>query len=244
MNLDPELNDHKNLGFLHEIGTRIAAADPIHSILELVLEFVMAVVKCDSCFVYVLEGSDLILRASLNPHEGVVDRLKLRMGQGITGWVAEHKKPLAVASDASLDPRFQFFDELPEDCFEAILAVPILCRYKLVGVINVQHRESHHYNQRDIQLISTIGFLIGPEIELARVDAENSKILESSEAQRLVDEAVRVLQHDLRTNQHTAKAALQKYSRQSGKSMKEVAQALLLCDEIKRGQEDMPPHTQ
>ena len=59
MNLEFDLNEHKDLGFLHEIGKRIAAADPIHDVLELVVEFATAVVKCDSCFVYVLEGSDL-----------------------------------------------------------------------------------------------------------------------------------------------------------------------------------------
>jgi uroporphyrinogen-III synthase len=47
------------------------------------------------------------LRASKNPHSEVVDRLKLRMGQGITGWVAEHKKPVAIAHGAALDSRFQ-----------------------------------------------------------------------------------------------------------------------------------------
>ncbi|MGA7027337.1 MAG: hypothetical protein WBY24_01735, partial [Candidatus Acidiferrales bacterium] len=77
--------------FLHEIGSRMAAADPFHEVLEQVVSCAVALVKCDSCFVYVLEGQDLILRASKNPHAGEVDRLKLRVGQGITGWVAAHR---------------------------------------------------------------------------------------------------------------------------------------------------------
>jgi len=237
MNIASEVNEHKDLGFLHEIGKRIAASDPIHTVLELVVEFVTAVVNCDSCFVYVMEGADLILRASKNPHEGVVDRLKLRMGQGITGWVAEHKKAVALPSNASIDPRFQFFDELPEDRFEAILAVPVLCRDKLVGVINVQHREAHHYSQRDIQLISTIGFLIGPEIEMARVEVEQSRVLELSEARKLVDSAIQILQRDMSASQEHARITLRNYSLRSGKSMKEVAEAILLSDEIKHPQE-------
>src|ERR1700737_408191 len=91
---------HRDIDFLHEIGERIAAADPIHTVLELVVEIVTAVVKCDSCFVYVLEETELILRASKNPHAEVVDRLKLRVGQGITGWVAEHRKPVSIPCDA------------------------------------------------------------------------------------------------------------------------------------------------
>src|SRR2546428_1826414 len=94
MNLDAQTGDKREIDFLHEIGRRIAAADPLHEVLERVVEFVAAVVNCDSCFVYVSEENDLVLRASKNPHAEVVDRLKLRMGQGITGWVAQHKQPV------------------------------------------------------------------------------------------------------------------------------------------------------
>jgi uroporphyrinogen-III synthase len=217
---------------LHEIGERIAAADPLHTVLKLVVEFVSSVVKCDSCFVYVIENNDLILRASQNPHAEVVDRLKIRMGQGITGWVAEHKKPVAIASQAAFDRRFQSFHELPEDRFEAFLSVPILCRDKLVGVINVQHREPHAHTQREIQLISTIGFLVGPEIELVRLEAESSRSSELSEALETVERAKAVLHRQLQLSAEDAAALLQRESRQRRKSMKEVSDAILLADEI------------
>lgn len=217
---------------LHEIGERIAAAGPLHTVLELVVEFVSSVVKCDSCFVYVIEDNELILRASQNPHAEVVDRLKIRMGQGITGWVAEHKKPVAIAREAALDRRFQSFHELPEDRFEAFLSVPILCRDKLVGVINVQHREPHAHTQREIQLIATIGFLVGPEIELVRLEAESSRSSELSEALEIVERAKALLRRDLRLSAEEAAAMLQRESRQRRKSMKEVSEAILVADEI------------
>lgn len=115
------LQENSDVDLLHEIGSRMAAADPLHEVLTRVVDFVAAIVKCDSCFVYVLGDEELILRASKNPHPEVVDRLKLRVGQGITGWVAEHREPVAVARNASLDPRFQYFNELPEDRYEAFL---------------------------------------------------------------------------------------------------------------------------
>jgi len=234
MNVDIRPGEHHEIEVLHEIGARIAAADPLHSILKLVVEFVSAVVKSDSCFVYVLESNELILRASKNAHADVVDRLKLRMGQGITGWVAEHKKPVAIASNASLDPRFRTFHELPEDRFEAFLSVPILCRDKLVGVINLQHREPHVYSRREIHLISTVGFLVGPEIELARMDAESSKMSELSEAVRIVESAKKTLGRNLQISEEEAYLTLQRESRQRRKSMKEIAEAVLMVDEICR----------
>ena len=135
------LSNDVDIDVLHEIGSRIAAADPLHDDLAQIVEFASAVVKCDSCFVYLREGDELVLRASKNPHEEVIDRLKVRVGQGITGWVAEHHEPVAISQNASQDVRFKFFHELPEDSYEAFLSVPILSRGRLIGVINVQHRQ-------------------------------------------------------------------------------------------------------
>src|SRR5215471_15885269 len=153
---------------LHEIGSRMAAADPLHQVLDRIITLVISEIECDSTFIYVLENNELVLRASKNPHPEVVDRLKLRVGQGITGWTAEHHQPVALASDAHRDPRFQFFGELPEDRYEAFLSVPILCRGRVVGVMNLQHRRPHVHTAREIRLISTIGFFAGGEIEMAR----------------------------------------------------------------------------
>ncbi len=235
MNTQTDQYQYRDIAFLHEIGQRIAASDPLHMVLARVVEFVSAVVMCDSCFIYVLEDGDLTLRASKNPHAEVVDRLKLRIGQGITGWVAENKKPVVLSSNAFQDHRFQSFTELPEDRYEAFLSVPVLCRDKLVGVINVQHREPHIHAKGEVQLISTIGFLVGPEIELARMEAEKLKFADLSGARKLVEQAAQILQQQLRIDEDEANLAMQKQSRQSGKSMREVASAVLLHDELCRG---------
>src|SRR5262245_5527860 len=159
LDADVQVSDKSDIDVLHEIGSRIAAADPLHAVLSRVVQFVSSIVACDSVFIYVLEEDDLVLRASKTPHPDVVDRLKLRVGQGITGWVAEHRQPVAVGKHAFQDPRFQTFNELPEDRYEAFLSVPVLSRGKLVGVINLQNRQPYEYSRQEIRLISTIGFL-------------------------------------------------------------------------------------
>ena len=233
MSLYAETSEHCNLTVLHEIGASIAASDPLDVVLGRVVELVSAVVKCDSCFVYVLEGSHLVLRASRNPHADALGIVKLRMGQGITGWVAQHKKPVAIERGAWRDPRWQLFGDLPEDSFEAFLSAPILCRGKLVGVINVQHREPHLHTQPEIHLISTIGFLVGPEIEMARQEAEDSRSSELAEARELVERAKLILKRDLNLDDEEAYLALEKQSRDRRKSIKTVAEAILITDEVK-----------
>lgn len=222
-----------DIDLLHEIGSRIAAADPLHAVLSRVVHFVTSVVHCDSCFVYVLEQNDLVLRASKTPHPDLVDRLKLRVGQGITGWVAEHRQPVVVGTRAFEDSRFQLFNELPEDRYEAFLSVPVLSRGKLVGVINVQHRQPHAHSQREVQIISMVGFLVGAEIEMARLEAENSQLSERLEERKVIDRAKGILQRELGLTEEEAYVTIQRQSRQRRKTKKEIAEAIIIGDEVR-----------
>lgn len=208
-------------------------AAPLQQVLGELVDFTTSVLKSDSCFVYVLENDELVLRASKNPHPEAVDRLKLKMGQGITGWVAEHGRPVAVSQNASQDPRFQLFNDLPEDRFEAFLSVPLLSRGRLVGVINLQHRNPHRYSERQIRLISAVGLLVGAEIELARLENENSELSARLETRKIVERAKGIMQRDLKIGENEAYLTLQRESRQRRKSMREVAEAILLNDEIR-----------
>jgi signal transduction protein with GAF and PtsI domain len=228
--------EESHVDFLHEIGFSLASADNFHQVLTRVVEFASALVKCDSCLIYVLEGENLVLRASRNPHPEVVDRLKLRVGEGITGWVAEHHEPVAVSEKAALDPRFRIFHELPEDSYEAFLSVPVMCRGRVVGVINLQHRLPHVYKRREMRLISAIGFLVGAEIELARLEEVNSHLFGQLQTRKLVERAKGILQRDLGLSEEQAYLTLQRQSRQRRKPMKEIAEAIILSDDVKETQ--------
>jgi signal transduction protein with GAF and PtsI domain len=159
-----------DINFLHELGKRISSA-PLNEVLWKIVRFVSDFVNCDSCFLYILEGEELVLKSSRNPHEDILDRLRIPLGQGITGWVARHKMSVAIPRKAYQDPRFKSVSALPEDQFEAFLSVPMICRDRLVGVINVQHRQPKFHSRRDIQLISIIGFLVAAEVELVRMES-------------------------------------------------------------------------
>jgi len=227
--------EDSHVNVLHHTVTRIAAADGFHQALDRVLDFAVELVKCDSCFIYVLSGEDLVLRASKNPHQELLDRLKLRIGQGITGWVAEHREPVAVFKEAYKDPRFQRFNELPEDRYEAFLSVPLFSRGRLVGVMNLQHRDSHVYTEREIGLLTTVGSLAGAEIELARLESQNSELSQQLETRKIVERAKGILQRDLGLTEEQAYLSIQRQSRQKRKTMKEIAEAIILSEEVKSG---------
>ncbi len=223
-----------DIAVLSKMASRLSGADALHQVLHEVVEFVAAVVDCDSCMVYVMEGDDLVLRASKNPHPESIGRVKMQIGQGITGWVAEHRKPVAVGESAFKDPRFKLFNELPEDRFEAFLSVPLVSGGRLVGVINVQSRAPHAYTRREIGLVSAIGFLVGAEVERARLESENERLSGKLEARKIVERAKGILQRELKISETDAYRILQRESQQRRKSMKDIAESVILNDDLKR----------
>ncbi len=225
----------RDLAFLHEISNRIAVSDSLQSILQQILEFITTVIQCDSCFMYTLEGSKLTLRASKNPHSDLLNRLNLAVGQGITGWVAEHGEIVSIPCHASKDPRFQLFQYLPEDEYEAFLSVPIRCRGHLIGVINLQHRQPHHHTHQEIRLVSTIGFFVGAELELARLETERAEMQRRLDTRAVMERAKGILQRQLKIDEQEAYFMLQKGSRQKRRPIREIAEAIILSDDLRAG---------
>jgi uroporphyrinogen-III synthase len=224
------------IDFLHEISSRIAAADSLHLVLDRIVNFISSMIPCDSCFIYVLEGDNLVMRASKNPHADLVDQMGIQIGQGVTGWVAKHRQSVAIASGASNDPRFKAFKNLPEDHFEAMLSTPIMCAGRVVGVINLQHRLSYRHTTDEVRLLSTLGHLVGAEIERARLETENSQLANRLETRKAVDRAKSILQRDLSISEDEAYQMMHRESRQRRKSMREIAEAILLSEELRGAQ--------
>jgi uroporphyrinogen-III synthase len=138
--------------------------DALDGVVALVVEFM----ACDSCLLYRVDSGELVLTASNTSHSSAVGRLRLRLDEGLTGWVARERRLLAIFREAYKDTRFKMFSDLPEDSFEAFLSAPILFRGVTLGVINVQHREGHSHTGSEMELLSTVAELLGCLFELSR----------------------------------------------------------------------------
>lgn len=137
----------------------------LRGIVSLVVEFT----GCDSCLLYLCDGDDLILCASNAHHDAQIGRVRLKLNEGLTGWVARERRLLAISREAYRDPRFKFFGELPEDSFEAFLSSPVIARNRVIGVINVQHRQSHQHTGGEMEMLTTLGEQVGCALALARM---------------------------------------------------------------------------
>jgi len=163
------LRMEQQLGVFQKISRlmvkELSLSDTLQSIVSLVSEFT----NCDSCLLYLIDDEELVLCASSNPHPLQIGRVRLRMDEGLTGWVARERRMLAISMEAYKDARFKSFSELPEDSYEAFLSVPVIARNRVVGVLNVQHRAPHRHTGGEMELITTVGEQVGCLLVLARM---------------------------------------------------------------------------
>jgi signal transduction protein with GAF and PtsI domain len=143
--------------------------DVLQGIVSLMVEFM----QCDSCLIYLHDGEELVLCASNTPHPAAIGRIRLKLSEGLTGWVARERRMLAISREAYKDPRFKFFGDLPEDTYESFLSAPVIARNRVVGVINVQHRQPHAHTGMEMELLTTVGEQVGCLLVVARMKPES-----------------------------------------------------------------------
>jgi signal transduction protein with GAF and PtsI domain len=177
---------------LHKISDSISSTLDLEAVLSHIVEIVTDVTKGDACLLYLLSDSreELILRASKNPHPKLIGRITIGLGEGITGWVARERTRVVISSNASDDPRFKFFHNLPEDRYQAFLSVPIMAKKEVIGVINVQHKRLHRYRPDELALLTTIANQVGGAIENARLYDEMTRKARQLETLSQVSETV------------------------------------------------------
>jgi uroporphyrinogen-III synthase len=132
---------------------KMSLQEVLQGIVGLIVEFT----ECDSCLVYLSQGDELVLCASNNPRPDTIGKVRLKLGEGLTGWVARERRLLSISREAYTDPRFKLFTDLPEDTFEAFLSAPVIVKNRVAGVINVQHRQPHFHTGGEMELLTTVG---------------------------------------------------------------------------------------
>jgi signal transduction protein with GAF and PtsI domain len=168
----------QELSILHQVAQHISSNLELNDLLDRIVEMVISITNADSCFIYLYDKQNdtLTLRAANAWQKNIVGGIKLRLGEGVTGWAAREKKPVALSNRAYNDPRFKSFTDLAEDKFEAFLALPILSKNEIIGVMNVHNKEEHEYPKDQINLIFTISKYLGAAIQNAIVyDEVNRK---------------------------------------------------------------------
>src|SRR5439155_11318040 len=172
----------RHLRLLTETSAAVNSTLDLEEVLHLVAEKVAAALRADACFVYLYDeaAGELVLRATHGtPLDEMTRRPRLRPGEGITGTAAAERRPVAIAANADLDPRWKEFPNLPESEYESILAVPIVARDQLAGALNVRTREPRAFLQDEVELLEAVASQVAQSLVHAKL---------YSDAQRRVGE--------------------------------------------------------
>lgn len=225
---------------LHQTSKIVSSSLTLDDMLPELVQLVVEVTGCDACLVYLAEpGGEVVLRASQLPHTAEIGKIRIRIGEGVTGWVAEHHSVVALASRASADARFKKFPTLIEDTFEAFLSVPLVSGGRMIGVINVHHREQHAHTAEEVTLVAFIGEQMGGAIAKSRLTEENARLQEETlemkrqlETRKLVERAKGILQHKHKLTEEEAYLRLRNESRRMRRPMRELAEAIILAEDL------------
>jgi two-component sensor histidine kinase len=165
---------------LREIAQALSAAWDLDTTLDLIARRTEQVMQVNSCSIYLLEpGSEILrLRASTRLARDAIGRAHLRLGEGLTGWAAQHGQAVAVR-EAQADPRFKFLPETREQKLHSLLAVPLVNRERVIGAMNVQTADPHDFAADEVELLALIGDLAAGALDRAILyDRMNRQIAE------------------------------------------------------------------
>ena len=156
------VSSSEELDFLR--GLRAGVGEFDHgAVLKAVIDKTREATGTQVCSLYLWDEKSrrLVLTATNGLAQEGVGIVSMRLGKGVTGWVADHRKPLAVP-DTREEPRFQWVPGLDQERFVSMLSVPVLAGKELVGVINVQTEQTHHFTDAEISRLEAIaGYVAG-----------------------------------------------------------------------------------
>ena len=231
------------VSLFHRVSSIVSSNLSMDEMLGEVIGLTVQASDCDACLVYLIDHSsdEIVLRASQVPHTNEMGNLRIKIGEGITGWVAEHKSVVALPSNAASDTRFKRFQTLVEDTYQAFLSVPIVSGGELIGVINVHHRSQHDHSSEEISTLIFIGEQLGVTISKNLLEEENARLLEETqemkrelETRKLMERAKGILQQNHNITEEEAYLRLRNQSRRLRRPIRELAEAIILAEELHR----------
>jgi two-component system NarL family sensor kinase len=162
---------------LARIVETISAGLDLEEILQGIAALITETTQTDVCFVYLLDetGERLVLRGATPPFHLMAGQVELKIGEGVSGWVAAHGRPAVITEHKHADQRYKHIPALGREDLTSMASVPIRGKpiqtrpHRLVGVLNVHTRQRREFTDADVQLLGWMAGLMAGGIENARL---------------------------------------------------------------------------
>ncbi|RKX91259.1 MAG: phosphoenolpyruvate--protein phosphotransferase [Spirochaetes bacterium] len=148
----------------------------INGLLHLVVKVIAKHIRTEACSIFLLDETEnnLVLRATAGLNSEFIGKIKLEIGEGITGKAFKERIPINIARGA-MDPQFKHIPGMHEEQYESILAVPIIYHNKELGVIVLEDSKAGYYTPRDVKALTLIASQLATFLDNAKTLLELRK---------------------------------------------------------------------
>jgi signal transduction protein with GAF and PtsI domain len=223
----------KKLEALSTISKAISSDLYLEDILRLIVVVTAEVMKSKICSLWLLDERDqaLKIRATQTMSEEYLKERSLKPGEGVVGYVYLQNKPVMIL-DVLKEPRFKEKDLARKEALVSMLSVPMTVRDKVIGVINCYTSSPHKFTKSEVDVFTTVANQAAVAIENAGLIMKAKMIEDELITRKLVERAKGVLMKQQRLSEEEAFRRLQKKSMDLRKSMREIAEAIILASQV------------
>ena len=219
-----------------DISRAITSDLYLEDILKLIVMVTAKVTGVEICSLWLIDESPnpkkIRLKATQAIDPDYVKDRSLNMDEGVVGYVATHNQPLII-KDVLKEPRFKEKEMAKKLGLVSMVGVPLQVKdEKVIGVLNCFMAEPHEFSDTEVNLITAVASQAAVAILNTELMVETKVIQEELETRKLVERAKEVLMRRRNMTGDQAYRWIQKRSMDSRKSMRHVAEAILLSDEI------------
>jgi GAF domain-containing protein len=231
----PEIYD-KYIKAISDISRAITSDLYLEDILKLIVLVTAKVTGVEICSLWLVDEDEnpkkIRLKATqaIDP-EYVRDRTLDRV-EGVVGFVATHNQ-LLIIKDVLKEPRFKEKEMARKLGLVSMVSVPLQSKDdKVIGVLNCFTSEPHDFSDTEVNLIKAVANQAAIAIKNTELIVKTKVIQEELETRKLVERAKEVLMRRRNMKMNEAHRWIQKRSMDSRKSMRKVAEAVLLSEEL------------
>lgn len=218
---------------LTEISKAITSDLYLDDILKLVVTVTAEVMDSKICSLWILDERQKVLklRATQTISKEYLKERSLRLGEGVVGHVARTRQAMVIRNVLA-EPKYKEKDLARKEGLTSMLSVPLVVKDKVIGVINAYSQTPHDYSPTEVNLLIAVANQAAVAIENTELMVKTRVIQEELEARKLVERAKEVLMARKGLTAAEAFRRIQKQSMNTRRSMREIAEAILLAEEI------------
>ena len=220
---------------LSKISKAITSDLYLEDILKLIVTVTAQSMGSKLCSLMLLnDKGELVIRATQTVSEAYTKKTPIKFGEGVSGKAARENKPMTVY-DVQKEKDYKYKDIAKKEGISSLLCVPLSVKNKVIGVINLYTSEPHKFTKNEIYVLSSVANQAALVIENTELMVKTKVIQEELETRKLVEKAKGIIMKERKLDEAEAYRLLQKYSMDNRKSMRQVAEAIILNFDMGHG---------